>query len=77
MEHDPTAIEPGELDETLPQTPPFEFEPQTDLGPDQNAGITERALDPIEEAEAENPDDQSEDDGNADDNDDADEGDDE
>jgi hypothetical protein len=62
-------MEQDELD----QTPPLEFEPQPELGPDQVPGISERPPDLISDAEDEDPDDQPTDDGNADEGDDVDE----
>lgn len=80
MEHDPTAVEPGELadpSEAIKGSPPSGFEPQPDLGPDQTPELVEREPDLIKETEAADPDRQSNDDGEADDGDDAvDEGDD-
>ena len=70
MEHpedDPTAIEPGELDEPTSDDPPPGYEPQRSLRPDQQGGIIERELDLIDEAEAEPADAEN---GDADDNDD-------
>lgn len=75
MEHDPTATD-GEPDEIAEPSEPVEatvpppgYEPQPELGSDQNPGVTERDSVTIEETETE-VNDANPKDGVADDNDD-------
>jgi hypothetical protein len=77
QEHDPTAVDPDDAAQPAEgvedQTPPPGYEPQVDLQPNQEPGVTERAADSIEDVEAEEPnvsDEEAEQEGNADDGDD-------